>query len=199
MQHRRTGNFLSRKLPTFFRKSRKEMRTILQQHRPSWHMKVTRYSFSGSTPSLSINYVAINKHLEKLRPHQGCNDLGVVIATKWLPRPLPILLQQWFPAREPYKIVHRSFFLQYGRLNVREVWAKPWHVKSVIEIFWNEIFIIRNTVRKGKSWCLVVICRKRSAFDLLFHVIVVLIFLKTCVKDRGDSSAWLLESKEGFD
>ena len=32
-----------------------------------------------------------------------------------------------------------------------------------------------------------------------FHLIVVLIFLKTYVKGRGDSPAWLLESKEGFD
>ena len=68
--------------------------------------------------------------------------------------------------------------------------------QNLIEIFCNEVFIIRNTVRTGKSWFLAVICRKRSAFDLQFHLIVVLIFLKTCVKDRGDSSAWLLESKE---
>ena len=44
-------------------------------------------------PSLSINYVAINKVLEKLRPQlyqikmkicydQGCNSIGVVIATR---------------------------------------------------------------------------------------------------------------------
>ena len=25
------------------------------------------------------------------------------------------------------------------------------NLKSIIEIFWNEVFIIRNTVRKGKS------------------------------------------------
>ena len=31
-----------------------------------------------------------------------------------------------------------------------------------------------------------VIGRKRTAFDLQFHLIVVLFFLKTCVKDRGD-------------
>ena len=58
---------------------------------PSWHMKVARYSFSGSISSLSINYVAINKHLEycdhsciktKICHYQGCNDIGVVIATK---------------------------------------------------------------------------------------------------------------------
>ena len=34
-----------------------------------------------------------------------------------------------------------------------------------------------------------VICRKRSAFDMQFHLVVVLIFLKTCLKGRGDSSA----------
>ena len=80
----------SRKLHKFLWKSRKETRTLLQQHRPYWHMKVARYSFSGSIPSLSINYSAINKHLEKLPPQmkichgQGCNDIGVIIATKWL-------------------------------------------------------------------------------------------------------------------
>ena len=73
------------------------------------------------------------------------------------------------------------------------------NLKSVIEIFCNEVFIIRNLLGKEKSWFLAVICRERSAFDLQFHLIVVLIFLKTCVKDRGDGSAWLLESKEGFD
>ena len=67
------------------------------------------------------------------------------------------------------------------------------NLKSVIEIFWNEVFIIRNTVRKGKSWCLAVICRKRSAFDMQFHLIVVSIFLKTCVKGHGDSSCRLPE------
>ena len=44
-----------------------------------------------------------------------------------------------------------AFFLQYGR--------------DILE----KVFIIENTVRKGKSWCLAVICRKRSAFDLQFH------------------------------
>ena len=54
--HRRTGNFLpggavihlpknSCKLPKFLQNSRKETRAM-QQHRPYWHMKVARYSFS---------------------------------------------------------------------------------------------------------------------------------------------------------
>ena len=54
--HRRTGNFLpggavNQKLPKFLRKSRKEMRAILQQHRPSWHMKVAIQFFRVNTKS----------------------------------------------------------------------------------------------------------------------------------------------------
>ena len=161
------------------------MRAILQQHRLSWHMKVARHSFSWSIPSLSINYVAINKHLEKLRPswsqwHQSCHSNEMT--------PLPILLQQWFSGREPYKLTVARMFVKFKQ-----------NLKSVIEMFCNEVFIIRSLVGKGKSWFLAVICRERSAFDLQFHLIVVLIFLKTCVKDRGDGFAWLLELKEGFD
>ena len=62
-------------------------------------------------------------------------------------------------------------------------------------IVWDEVFIVRNTVRKGKSRGLAVICRIRSAFDMQFHLMVVLMSLKTCVKDRGDSSARLLERR----
>ena len=78
--HRRTGNFLPRgrgvnHLPKkisqaakFLRNSRKETRVILKHRRSYWHKKVAQYSFSGSIPSFSINYVAIDKHLEKLPP-----------------------------------------------------------------------------------------------------------------------------------
>ena len=55
--------------------------------------------------------------------------------------------------------------------------------------------MVRNTVKNGQSWCSAVICRKRSAFDMQFHLIVVSIFLKTCVKDQGDSSSRLLERR----
>ena len=44
-------------------------------------------------------------------------------------------------------------------------------------------------LKKGKCLCLVVICRKRSAFEMQFHLKVVSIFLK----DHGDSSSRLLE------
>ena len=55
--------------------------------------------------------------------------------------------------------------------------------------------MVRNTVKNVESWCLMVICSKRSAFDMQFHLIVVLIFLKTCVKDHGDTSNPLLERR----
>ena len=48
-------------------------------------------------------------------------------------------------------------------------------------------------LKKGKSLCLAVICRKRSAFEMQFHLKVVSIFLK----DHGDSSSRLLERKQG--
>ena len=55
--------------------------------------------------------------------------------------------------------------------------------------------MVRNTVKNGQSWCSAVICRKRSAFDMQFHLVVVSIFLKTGVKDHGDSSSRLLERR----
>ena len=47
--------------------------------------------------------------------------------------------------------------------------------------------MVRNTVKNRESWCSAVICRERSAFDMQFHLRVVSIFLKACVKDQGDS------------
>ena len=43
-------------------------------------------------------------------------------------------------------------------------------------------------VRKEKLLGLAVICRKRGAFDMQFNLIVVLIYLKTRVKDRRDTA-----------
>ena len=48
----------------------------------------------------------------------------------------------------------------------------------VIEIFWDKDFVVINTVKNGQSLCSAVICRKQSAFDMQFHLIVVSIFLK---------------------
>ena len=55
--------------------------------------------------------------------------------------------------------------------------------------------MVRNTVKNKQSWLLAVICGKQSAFDMQFHLTVVSIFLKTCVKDQGDSSSQLLERR----
>ena len=80
--------------------------------------------------SLSVNYVTINKHLEKLPPvvldtaqwnlsWSGLqwHPIGVVIATKWRHYLPPSLAAIFFGTGNcSYKIVHGSFFLQYGRL-----------------------------------------------------------------------------------
>ena len=71
--NRRTGNFRAggggavNHLPKkflqvaqiFTKQSKRNEAHTMQQHRPYWHMRVPRYSFSGSIP---------NKHLEKLPP-----------------------------------------------------------------------------------------------------------------------------------
>ena len=48
-----------------------------------------------------------------------------------------------------------------------------------MEIFWEEVCMVRNTVKNGESWCLMVIYTKQSTFDVQFHLIVVTIFLRT--------------------
>ena len=59
-----------------------------------------------------------------------------------------------------------------------------------INILWLEI-----RYKNRQSWRSAVICRKRSAFDMPFNLIVVSIFLKTRVKDQGDGSRRLLERR----
>ena len=70
------------------------------------------------------------------------------------------------------------------------------NLKGRIEIFWDEVFIVRNTVKTGQSWRSAVICRKRSAFEMQFNLVVAPIFLKTYVQDHGESSSRLLEKKD---
>ena len=156
-------------------------------------MKVARDSFSGSIPAKFEHKLHRHKHLEKLPPQlcqikmkicydQGCNDIGVVIATKW--RYYLFYLQKYFSALGT--VLQKSFtgaFSSNSGLDVR------------IEIFWDEVFMVRNTVKNGQYCCLAVICRKWSAFDMQFHLIVVSIFLKMCVKDDGDSSGQLLQRR----
>ena len=91
-----------------------------------------------------------------------------------------------------FKIIHGSFFLQK---RLRCSWSLSEIGKSVIEIFWDKVFMVRNGVKIGQSSCSAVICRKPSAFDMQFHLIAVPILLKMCVKDHGDSSSRLLEKR----
>ena len=42
--------------------------------------------------------------------------------------------------------------------------------------------MVKNTVKNGQSWCLAIICHKRSVFDMQFHFIVASIFLKRAWK-----------------
>ena len=173
----------------------------MHQPRPHWHMKTVPYSFSGSIPA---------KFKHKLRRHK--QTVGKITTTVVLDKdenlglqwhrscysnemkPLPIILAAIFLSGNcSSKIDHRSFFLQYGRLDVREV--KTESVRALSRYFGIKFFIVRNTVKKGKSWCLAVICRKRCAFDMQFHLIVASIFLKTWVIDHGDSSGQLLQRR----
>ena len=149
---------------------------------------MARYSFSGSVPP---------KFEHKLRRHK--QRFGkIVIATKNCNSNemtlLPILLAAVIlgTGNCSFKIVYGSLFLQKPP---RCSWSLSGICKNVIEIFWDEVFIVRNTVKNGQSWCSTVICRKPGAFDMQFHLTVDLIFLKTCVKDHGDSSSRLLERR----
>ena len=87
------------------------------------------------------------------------------------------------------KIVDGSFLLQLRPRCLRNLSEI---CKSVIKIFWN---LLLETVKYWQYCCLAVICRKWSAFDMQFHLRVVSILLKTCVKDHVDGSSRLLERR----
>ena len=168
------------------------------------YRKVARYSFSGSIPPKFEHKLRRHKQrfgrtattivLDKdenllwsgLQRHRSCHSNEMTI--------LPILLPAVYldTGNCSPKIVHESFFLQY---RPQCLWSLSKICTSVIEIFWDEVFIVRNALKNGQYWCLAVICRKLSALDIQFHLIVVSILLKACVKDHGDSSSRLLERR----
>ena len=129
----------------------------------------------------------------KIWNDQGCNDIGVVVGTKWR-RYLSHLQQFLRTGNCSSKIVYRSIFLQQDQQLPRCSCSLSEICKSVI-IFWDEVFMVRNTVKNWPTWYSAVICRKRRAFVMQSHLMVVSIFLKTCVKDHGDSSSRLLERR----
>ena len=165
---------------------------------------MARYSFSGPIPpkfehklrrqEQSFGKIATTVELDKdenllwpgLQRHRSRHSNEMTL--------LPILLAAVYLGIRncSSKIVHKSFFLQWPP---RCLWSSSEICKSVIEIFWAEVFMVTNTVKNGQTWCLAVICKKWRAFDMQFHLIVVSIFLKTCVKDQLDSSNRLLERR----
>ena len=97
---------------------------------------------------------------------QGYNDIGVAIATKWRYYLfyLPHFSAQW---ELFFKIIYQSFPLQY---QPRCSWSLTQIYKIVIEIFWDEVFMVRNTLKIRQSWCSAIISGKRSAFEVQFYV-----------------------------
>ena len=104
---------------------------------------------------MSINYVAISKDLEKLPPQQsyyikmkicydqGCNDIGLVVQrndaiTYFTCSSISRHWEMFFQnrSRELFPLIAASMFVKF---------------KSVIEIFQDEDFMARNTVKKGQS------------------------------------------------
>ena len=168
------------------------------------YIKVARRSFSGSIPpkfehtlrrsKQRFGKVATTVVLDKdenlswsgLQRHRSCHSNEMTL--------LPVLFAEVYlgTGNCSTKIVHGSVFLHK---RPRFSWSLSEICKSVIRIFWGELFIVRNTVKSGQSWCSAVICRQRGAFDMQFHLIVVSIFLKTFVKDHGVSSSRLLERR----
>ena len=67
---------------------------------------------------------------------QGCNDIGVVIATKGR------LYRELFQnsSRKLFSPIAASIFVSLSEI-----------CKSVIEIFWDEDFMVINTVKHGQS------------------------------------------------
>ena len=79
----------------------------------------------------------------KICYNQGCNDIGVDIATKR--RYYLFYLQQYIST---LGTVRGSFFLQQRpqcSLSLSKI------CKSVFEIFWDEVFMVRNAVKNGQS------------------------------------------------
>ena len=164
-------------------------------------VKVAQFSLSGSIPPKFEHKLRRHKQRfatsvvwdkdenllwSRLQWHRSCHSNEMTL--------LPILLAAVFlgTGNCSSKIVYWNFFLQQPP---RCSWSLSEICKSVIEIFCDNVFIVRNRVKNGQYCCLAVICRKWSDFYMQFHLIVVSIFLKTCVKDHGDSSSRLLERR----
>ena len=106
---------------------------------------------------------------------QGCNDIGVVVATKW--SHYLLCLQQYFSVATVVPKSITGAFSSNSRLDVREV--KTESVSTLSRYFGMKFLSLEKRLkRKILMFELAVIWRKRTAFDTQFHLIVVSIFLK---------------------
>ena len=130
----------------------------MQQHGPYWHMKMARYSFSRSIPAKFEHKLRRHKQTfvkiattvvldkDEICCDQGCNDIRVVIATKW--RHYLLYLQQYFSVGTVLLKSITGAFSSNRRLNVREV--KTESVRALSSHFGIKFFIVGNTVQKRK-------------------------------------------------
>ena len=120
------------------------------------NVKVARYSFSRPIPpefehklrryKQSFEKIATTAVLDKdenllwsgLQRHRSCHSNEMTLS--------PILLAAVYLSTRncSSKIVYGSFFLQW---RPRCSWSLSEICKSVIEIFWDEVFMVRNTVK----------------------------------------------------
>ena len=127
------ASHLWNQLPSYIKRSTEL--SEYRKHLRSFNLAILRWLdtvFQGQClPRLSVNYVTINKDLEKIMPQlysikmkicydHGCYDIGVVIATKWCH--YLIYLQQYFSALGT--VLPKSFvgtFSFNSRLDVPDV------------------------------------------------------------------------------
>ena len=149
--------------------------------------KVARESFWGSAPSipsLSINYFAINKDLEKL-PTQLCWINMKICYDQYYLWLRSFHSNEMTPLNTSKYYVQPYFSAPETRLPKSFRWAFSSNksLQALSIYYWLKFLWLKT----GQSWCSAVMWRNWSAFEMQFHPIVVSIFLKTCVKNRGES------------
>ena len=174
----------------------------MQQHRPYWHTKVPQYSFSGSIYTCQIGVKTIRCHkqtvgkiattvvLDKdenlswsgLQWHRSCHSNVMT--------PLSIILAALFL---PMKSFSAGAFSSNSRLDVREV--KTDSVRALSGYFGIKFLSLENTVKQGKTWCLAVICRKRTRFWHTISPHSSFNLFKMCVNYVKDNSGQLLQRR----
>ena len=98
--------------------------------------------------------------------------------------PLPFLFAAVFLSSRnvSFKVVHGRFFLQQPPWCSRSLSEIS---KNVIEVFWDDIFMVRNTIKTGQPCCSAVICRKLSALETQFHLMEIAVV--DCSKQGFDN------------